>query len=183
MISTAVSEWLTSPSGVVQLVAGLLLLLAGRRLYWLLVAAIGFFAGLGLAETYLNVDSVALEWLLALLTGALAALVAVFLQKFAISAAGAVAAGYATWWYLSLNGTPLGPWHWAAVAGATVVGLLIARTVFDFGLIFVSSLAGATLILESLGPEASTSRWLFLILVVAGTVIQSYLLGKRESRK
>jgi hypothetical protein len=181
--STLLGEWMSSPSAVVQLAAGVILLLFGRRLFWLLVAAIGFFVGLGLADAYLSVDAEALRWTLGIVAGVVAALAMVFVQRFAISAAGALAAGYSTYWYLSLSWDPLEFWAWGLVAGAAVVGLLIARTVFGFGLIFVSALSGATLILEGAGSEAATSRWLFLVLVVVGTAVQASWRPRKSEKK
>jgi hypothetical protein len=63
-----------------------------------------------------------------------------------------------------------------------VVGMLMARTVFDFGLIFVSTLAGATLVLDGLGPEASTSRWMFLVLVLVGVAVQASGRSDKKSK-
>ncbi len=181
--STLLGDLISSPSALVQLLAGAVLLFLGRRMFWLLVAAIGFFFGLGLADAYLSVDAEALRWTLGILAGILAGLVAVFLQRFAITAAGTVAAGYSTYWYLSLTWDPLQLWHWALVAGAAVLGLLIARTVFDFGLIFLSALAGATLVLEAVGSEASISRWMFLVLVLVGTAVQASWRPRKRAKK
>jgi hypothetical protein len=174
--------WLESPAGIVQGLLGAVLLLFGRRLFWLLVAAVGFVAGLWLAEAYLPMDSEALRWLVGLLVGVLAALAAIFLQRFAVALGGALVAGYGAHWYLSLGGDGLENWQWALVVGAAVAGLLIARHVFDFGLIFFSSIAGATLILESLPVEASTSRWLFLVLVVLGAFVQASMLPGKKAK-
>ena len=179
--TTMLADWLSSPTAIVQLLAGAVLLLFGRRLFWLLVAALGFFLGLGLADTYLTPDTEMLRWGLGLLAGLLAGLAMVFVQKFAIRAAGMMVAGYSTWWYLSLTWAPLEFWGWGLVAAAAVAGMLIARTVFDFGLIFVSALAGATLMLDGFGPEASTSRWMFLVLVLIGVAVQAS--GRSEKRE
>ena len=184
VVSALLGDWISSPVAVVQLLAGAVLLLFGRRMFWLLVAAIGFFLGLGLADAYLKIDAEALRWILGILAGVLASLAAVFLQRFAIAAAGLMAAGYSTYWYLSLTWDPLQLWNWALVVVAAIVGLLLARTLFDFGLIFASVLAGATLVLEAVGFEASTSRWMFLVLVLVGTAVQaSWRSRKREKKK
>ena len=183
LASTLLGDWMSSPAAVVQLLAGAVLLLFGRRMFWLLVAAIGFLIGLGLADAYLSVDTVALRWIVGILAGVLAGLAAVFLQRFAISAAGALAAGYSTYWYLSLTWDPPQLWNWALVVVAAIVGLLIARTVFDFGLIFISALAGATLVLEAVGSEASISRWMFLVLVLVGTAVQASWRPRKSGKK
>lgn len=182
-VVTTVADWIGSPSGMAQLALGVILLVFGRRFFWLLVAAIGFFVGLGLADYYLSVDSEALRWVVGILAGVLAGLAAIFLQRFAVSAGGALVAGYSTYWYLSLTWDPFEVWNWVLVGAAALVGLLLARVVFDFGLIFISSLAGATLLLESLPAEASTNRWLFLVLVVLGAAVQASSVPRKDSRR
>lgn len=176
----ATSGWLESPAVVAQGVVGAVLLLFGRRLFWLLVAVVGFAVGFSLAEAYLTVGSGVLQWVVGLFVGLLAALAAIFLQRFAVAVGGAFIAGYGVFWYLTLTWDPLQTWHWILVVGAGLIGLLVARHVFDFGLIFFSAIGGATLLLESLPITAATSRWLFLILVVFGAFVQaSSLPGKK----
>lgn len=182
-VLAAVAKWEISPTALTQIALGGVLLLFGRRLFWLLVGAAGFFAGVLLAETYLVAGSEILRWAVGLAVGLLAALAVVFLQRFAISLGGAVAAGYSIYWYLGLTWQPLQGWHWGLVAAGAVIGLLVAQAVFDFGLIFLSSLAGATLILENLEGAPVASRWLFLVLVVLGATVQASTLPERRGKK
>ena len=175
-------DWLESPSGALGLALGAVLLFFGRRLFWLLVAAVGFYLGVLLADTYLAVDSETSRWLVGLLAGFAAALLAVFLQRMAVGLAGALIAGYSAFWYLDLAGQPLATWHWLLVALAAVAGLLIARTLFNFGLILLSTLAGATLILESLQVEAAVSRWAFVGLVIVGAAVQLVGMGRKRRK-
>lgn len=180
---SATTAWLQSPSAIVSIAVGAVLLLFGRRLFWLVVAAVGFATGFWLAEAYVSAGSEWVHWAVAVLAGVLAALAAVFLQRFAISAGGALIGGYSAYWYLSLTWQPFEIWQWAVVVAATVIGALVARTVFDFGLIFLSSLAGATLLLENLPVAPEASRWLFLVLVVLGAAVQASTLPGRRSTK
>ena len=170
---TTGTAWAPGSVGVVQILCGAVLLLLGRRLFWLLVGTVGFVLGFLLAETWIDAGGEALRWLVGLGLGLAAALVAVLVQRFAIAAAGTLVAGYSAWWYLSLSGGPLELWQWLVVGAAAVVGLLLAQTVFDFGLVLLSSLAGATLVLEGFGTEPPASRWLFLGLVVLGIAVQA----------
>ncbi len=170
-LASAVTAALESPSALVRMGLGLVLLLFGRRLFWLLVALLGFALGLWVAEVYLDV---APHWRLvaALTLGLLGALAAMFLQRVAITVGGALVAGYATWWYLSLGGAQLEPWQWLVVALAALVGTLVARLVVDVALIALSCLAGATLALQGLDVGPSTSRWLFIALLAVGAAVQ-----------
>lgn len=176
----ATVEWQTRPAALLQILAGIVVLLAGRRLFWLFIGAAGFFAGVLLADTYLGVDSEVLRWIAGLSVGFLAALAAVFLQRMAVALGGALVSGYAVYWYLGLTWQPFETWHWLLVAAAVVIGFLVAQVVFDFGLIFLSSLGGATLILENLDADPQVSRWLFLVLVVLGAATQAASLPQRK---
>lgn len=174
------ADWGIGSAALAQIVVGGVLLLFGRRLFWLLIGAAGFFAGVLVTDTYLAVDSEALRWIVGLAVGLLAALAAVFLKRIAVSLGGAIIAGYSVYWYLGLTWQPLQTWQWLLVAAAAVIGFLVAQVVFDFGLIFLSSLAGATLVLENLDAAASVSRWLFLVLVVLGATAQATSLPERK---
>lgn len=163
-----------------RLAVGGVLLLFGRRLFWLLLGAIGFLTGFLLADYYLSVDSEILRWVAGLAAGLAAALAALVLQRLAVSVAGALVAGYTAWWYLSLPGGTLEPWYWLLVVAAAAVGLLLARTVFDLGLIFVSSLAGAILVVEGLDTGPEVSGWLLLGLIAVGAAVQGWSLSRRD---
>lgn len=179
-ILAATVEWQTSPAAVAQILAGIAVLLFGRRLFWLFIGAAGFFAGVLLADTYVAADSELVRWIIGLSLGLLAALAAVFLQRVAVAVGGALVAGYAVYWYLGLTWEPFETWHWLLVAAGVVIGFLVAQVVFDFGLIFLSSLAGATLILENLDARPGVTRWLFLVLVVLGAATQAASLPERK---
>lgn len=176
----AAPDLLESTSSIVQLALGALLLLFGRRLFWLLIGVVGFLGGLLLTDAFLSFDSEATRWIIGLLAGVAAALLAIALQRLAVSVAGALIAGYSTHWYLALGGEPLQTWHWVLIAVAAVAGLLVARSVFDLGLIILSCLAGATLVVENLGGGPTTSRWLFLVLLLLGGAFQAWSLSRKS---
>ncbi len=74
--------------------AGAVLLVAGRRVYWLVVGLVGFVVGFTLAAEYLEGP----DWLIlvaGLGTGLLASGLAVFFQKVAITVAGFLIGGLA----------------------------------------------------------------------------------------
>ena len=85
---TTGTAWAPGSVGVVQILCGAVLLLLGRRLFWLLVGTVGFVLGFLLAETWIDAGGEALRWLVGLGLGLAAALVAVLVQRFAIAAAG-----------------------------------------------------------------------------------------------
>ncbi len=178
-LRNAVGGAIESPSALVQLGLGLVLLLFGRRLFWLVIALLGFAVGLYVAGAYLEVEP-AWRLVVGLGLGLLGAFGAVFLQRVAITIGGSLVAGYATWWYLSLGSQGLATWQWLLVAGAALLGLMVARLVADVALVGVSCVAGATLTLQALGVETTTGRWLFFALLVVGAAVQVSSLRSKD---
>jgi len=158
-------------SRLLALIAGVVLLVAGRRVYWLLVGLLGFVVGFTLAAEYLQGP----EWVTlaaGLAVGLLASGLAVFFQKIAISVAGFLIGGLAVlWWAEQVNwGEPW--WVWALGLAAGLVGSYLTRTVFEMALVVLSSVLGATFILEALQRPADQISPLFLTLILVGTIIQ-----------
>ena len=78
---------------ILNIIVGAALLFFGRKVFWLFVAGVGFVAGMSLAASTFNGP----DWLnitIGLVVGFVAALLAVFVQGFAISLAGFLAGGY-----------------------------------------------------------------------------------------
>ena len=78
---------------ILSVVIGAVVLLFGRKLFWLCVAAIGFAAGVTLASHLVNEPTALLQLSFAILLGFIGALLALFLQKLAIGLAGFLAGG------------------------------------------------------------------------------------------
>ena len=72
---------------------GVVVLLFGRKLFWLCVAAIGFAAGVTLASHIVSEPTPLLQLTFAVLLGFVGALLALFVQKLAIGVAGFIAGG------------------------------------------------------------------------------------------
>ena len=158
-------------SRLLTAVAGAVLLVAGRRVYWLIVGLVGFVVGFTLAAEYLEGP----DWVTlvaGLAVGLLASGLAVFFQKIAITVAGFLIGGLAVlWWAQQMNwGEPW--WVWALGLAAGLLGAYLTRTVFEVALVVLSSVLGATFVLEALQRPADQISPLLLILVAAGIVIQ-----------
>ncbi len=160
-----------------RILVGLLLLVLGRRLYWLFVAAIGFLYGLELAPRLLPQQSGAMLVIIALVLAVVGALLAGLATKVALGAIGFVAAGgiaALALQHLSIDSglVVLGVYLIAGLIGAVLFLLL-----FNAALIVLSSLAGAYLIVLSaeqlrlMSPTFGTA--LFIVLAVAGIVVQA----------
>jgi hypothetical protein len=168
----------------VNVLVGAALLFFGRRAFWLFVAGAGFVAGLSLANNFLQGPE-AIGVIIGIGIGLLAALLALFLQRFAISLGGFLVGGY-----IALQLLPMlnidGGW-WATVVTfiiGGIIGVFLVGMFLDWALISLSSLAGASLISEALNLSSGLGMVVFVILVVIGVVFQGRELqgNKRRGR-
>ena len=175
---------MTSLGGVV---VGVLLLLFGRRLYWLFVAGIGFLTGLALAPELLPGQP---EWVIllaALVAAIVGAIIAFVAQKITIGLIGFVAGGGVGLALLRKMGLVGEGSGWVAYLIAGVVGLVLILILFDWALILLSSLAGANLIVTGFSTHVHLARnaWFLALIVLAlvGIVVQAGLSRGRVMRE
>ena len=164
-----------------NVIIGMLLLFIGRRLFWLFVACVGFASGYHCAQQIWGIHSPVLVLILSIGVGALGAIIAIFFQKAAIVVAGFAAGGYVV---LSLSNQFAGlPAQvvWLPYIIGGIIGAIILFFIFDWALIFLSTLTGATLIVQM----AAFSPWvevaLFLALVTVGMVFQAKTMSSERS--
>ena len=168
---------------IVNILVGVALLFFGRRAFWLFVPGAGFVAGLSLANNFLEVpESVGL--IIGIGIGLLAALLAVFVQRFAINLAGFLVGGY-----IALQLLPMlnidGGW-WATVLTFVVGGIIgdiLVGMFLDWALISLSSLAGAALVTDALNLSSGLGMAAFVVLIVIGVVFQGRELRGNRRRK
>lgn len=162
-----------TPVIFLRILAGIVLLVAGRRLFWLFVGLIGFISGINIAA---GVFPGKPEWMIlavALMAGILGALLALFLQRLAIGLAGFFAGAYIVVRLLHISGLGTSGIDWLLFLIGGILGLLLMIVLFDWALIILSSLAGAGLITETIRLGHSGATLLFIALFVAGVIIQS----------
>jgi hypothetical protein len=154
-----------------NLLIGAALLIAGRRLYWLFVAAVGFVVGAQLATEAFAAQAAGWTIWLALGIGLLAALISVFLQRVVVGLAGFFAGGYL------LHAFALqqhhASWAWMAFLLGGILGAVLILAVFDWALIVISALMGAALIVQNAPLEPAWSTPAFVALLVLGLVVQA----------
>lgn len=165
---------------IVSVALGAVVLLFGRKLFWLCVAAIGFAAGIELAPVVVHEPTSLLALSFALVLGFLGALLALFLQKVAIAVFGFVAGGklanaLAAAFYLQ---------H-AAHSGIIfliggIVGAILLLALFDWALIFLSSVVGAYMIESAIALPATGTAILFVVLVIVGMLAQAAMFARRR---
>ena len=164
---------LDDPAGLLNLLAGALLLFAGRRLFWLFVGLVGFLAGLRFAPLFLAGQPEWMQWLVALLFGVLGMFLAIVLQRFAVALAGFLVGGFFAVRLLGLDFTAPGFGALLAFVAGGIVAALLAAWLFEGALILLSSLAGAGLIVEALGLGSGTAGLVLIGLTVLGIAIQA----------
>jgi hypothetical protein len=156
-----------------RILAGIVLLASGRRLFWLFVGLIGFTSGINIAAGFFPGRP---EWMvlaIALMAGILGALLALFLQRLAIGLAGFFAGAYIVAHLLHISGLGTSGIDWLLFLIGGILGVLLMIALFDWALIILSSLAGAGLITEAVRLGHSGAILLFIALFAAGVIVQS----------
>jgi len=166
---------------------GLVLLVCGRRLYWLFVAGIGFLTGLALAPDLLPGRP---EWLIllaALVAAIVGAVVAIVAQRLTIGLIGFVAGGGIGLLLLRALGIGGDAQGWIAYLIAGVIGLVLMLALFEWALILLSSLAGANLIVAGVVARFPLPQAIALVLLIGlvliGVVVQAQGSGEPPVRR
>ncbi len=169
---------MTLASGLI-LVVGLAVLLFGRRLFWLFVAAAGFAVGFRWAvEAFAGRP----EWialLVAIGVAVLGALLAVWLQLVAIAVGGFLAGAYATLAAARLLQVPEGGVLWVAVVVAGLVAAVLLLWIWDWALVVLSALTGAALLVPLVPVSPLASTFLFVALLIVGVLVQAAQRGRQ----
>lgn len=163
-----------------RLLLGIALLIMGRRLFWLFLGGVGFVFGFDFADRTIHGQPYSVILIIALFAGALGAMVAIFLQKFAVVAGGFFAGGYLLIELLKVLGVRIGDYHWFLFFGGGLVGAFLMSVLFGWALIVLSSLIGAIFILQTFHFEQQLSNFLFICLVILGIGIQFGLIRKKS---
>ena len=166
---------------IILALLGAALLAFGRKLFWLLVAVIGFVVGFYLAGQFLANQPGWLIFVIALIVGGLGAVLALFLQQLAVGLAGFLAGGYLTLQLTALFGWGNGGFSWLPFILGGIVGAILVAAVFEWALIVLSSLIGSFLIIQAFVPAQDSANLIFFVLLIVGIAIQA--LQMRSSRK
>jgi hypothetical protein len=166
---------------VLRILIGIALLLLGRKLFWLFVAAIGFVVAMDLVVRLFPESATLIAVVAGLAAGVIGALLAIFLQQVAVGLAGFLAGGYIILSLVEAFGlgemTVLA-WVLAIVGG--IVGLILALALLDWALIVLSSLSGASLIAQSVDLRRPLTVLVFVVALVVGIVVQARVLRRER---
>jgi hypothetical protein len=167
---------------LINAILGGALLVAGRKLFWLFVGAAGFVTGFQLTTRFFQgPEGVAI--IVGLVVGALFAILAIFLQTIAIGIAGFLAGGYILQTLTAMLGFDTLALTWIIYIIGGIIGVLLVSFLFDWAIITLSSLAGASLVVEAFHLQHMGNGLTFLILFIAGVIIQGMALRSEEQQE
>jgi hypothetical protein len=168
-----------------RILAGGLLLLLGRKLFWLYVAILGFVTGLTLSSQLFHIQPEWLQLAIGIGLGILGALLAYFFQEIAIAVAGFLGGAYVATSLLTTFAANPGPngdlWVWGVYLFGGIIGAVLAVMLFDWALIILTSLAGALLVMEGLKLQMPLGWLVAAGLTIVGIIIQAGI--QRSSRR
>lgn len=164
---------------LINVLLGGALLLAGRKLFWLFVGAIGFVTGLQLADTFWQGPD-GLTIIFSLILGVLFALLAIFLQTIAIGIAGFFAGGFILTALAGMLNMDTSAIFWIIYVIGGIIGLVVVIYLFDWAIITLSSLAGASLLVQGFLSQGAAGGLIFATLVIIGVVVQGSVLRSEQ---
>ncbi len=167
---------------IIGVVIGAAILLFGRKLFWLFVAALGFAVGIEIAASFMREPPIWMTLLVALVLGVLGALLAILLQKLAIAVAGFIAGGRIAWALAAAFWVEHAHYRGITFVIGGILGALLLLALFDWVLILLSSIEGAHLVANGIVLPEKGAVILFIALAVIGVVVQgSMLRGSRRT--
>ena len=162
--------------GLIALVAGVLLLFFGKRLFWLAAALIAFLFGWQLFGDLLGPG---LSLIIAVVLGIVFAWLAIKFIRIAAYLVGFLAGAVALPLLMGVFGVDMSGLFLAGIGGA--IGLILVAIAFDWGLILITAWAGASAVVFGL------QKWIELADSLVATIIFFALLilgvGWQASRR
>ena len=160
------------PSGVIAIVAGLLLLLFGKRLFWLAAGLVAFLFGY---QLFGNLFSIWWSLFLGLILGIIFAWLAIKFIKMATYFVAFLAGAIALPFLVGMFDVEMSWFILALIGGA--IGLILVAFAFDWGLILITAWAGASAVTFGVRQwwelDGTFGTVIFLVLMVVGVFWQA----------
>jgi Domain of unknown function (DUF4203) len=166
------------PIPIISVLIGVTILLFGRKLFWLFVAALGFALGIQIAPHLVHEPSPALALTFALVLGFAGALIALLLQKLAIGVVGFLAGGRLAVALASAFLVNHAHYDFVTLVIGGILGAILLLALFDWALILFSSIEGAHLIQSAIPLPPTGTTILLVALVVVGIVVQASMMRR-----
>jgi hypothetical protein len=158
---------------IIYFIVGIIFLTSGRRLFWLFVACAGFILGFEYGGNLTGIQDQWIILIIAVCTGLVGALVAIFLQGIAVGVAGFLIGGFAAINLLELTGYLTEQYFLPIFIAGGIIGLILMLGLFDYALIFFSSIIGSFVIVHTIDSTHPVKMVAFLLLAMAGAVFQA----------
>jgi hypothetical protein len=165
----------------INIILGIALLVSGRKLFWLLIAAAGFIAGVQIATSIWHSP----EWLailIGLICGILFSVLAITLKNLAIGIAGFLLGGSILVSLAGMLNFNNNGFTWIIYVIGGIIGIILVSVLFDWALIGLSAFGGAALIIQTLNLSNPASGLVFFVLLIIGISIQ-LVATRREKTK
>lgn len=166
---------------IISVLVGTVILLFGRKLFWLFVAALGFAVGIEVAAYFMHDPPLWMTLLVGLGLGTLGALLAIMLQKVAIAIAGFIAGGRLAMSLSAAFFVNHSNYQGITFVIGGIVGALLLLALFDWVLILLSSVEGAHLISKAIVLPHTGTVIVLCVLVLTGVMVQGSVF--RRSRR
>jgi len=159
---------------ILHVLAGIAILLLGRRLFWLFVAVGGFLASFEYVPLLLPGQPEWVVLLVSIVAGAVGAVLAIGLQYVAAAIVGFIGGSYGSVpLVLLLFGHGA---SWIPLLGG-IVGAVLMLLLFDWTLIVLSALTGARAVMLAFGLQGGSGILVWLGLAVVGIAVQASMLA------
>lgn len=159
---------------LVSLVAGLLLLLAGKKTFWLFLGLAGVAVAVAFVPRILpSLDQQTLL-LVSIAAGVLGGILAFALSRVLVWVGGFIGGGYLgviAWQTVA----PAAAFPWVAAVVGGILGMLAAKFLFESALVLASSAVGAALLVHISGLEGTAGLVVLVVLTAAGILVQGRL--------
>lgn len=160
----------------INIIVGLMVLVLGRKMFWLFVGTVGFLVGMELTGVLLADRP---QWVLlsvGLGAGLLGALLAVFAKRVALALGGFGAGSYLALTLGESFGAGAHSMVLFVVGG--VIGAVCVTVIVDWTIILLSCLVGSATIVQGLNLGDPLRSLAFVALVVAGVFLQARLMTR-----
>ncbi|MDM8535446.1 DUF4203 domain-containing protein [Desulfobacterales bacterium HSG17] len=159
-----------------NILAGVILLLLGRKLFWLFVACIGFSVAYKYAGQFIGNQPQHILMAIAIFFGIIGGFMAVFFQQIAIGISGFTAGGYISLYLFQIAGFPQSQIILLASIAGGIIGAVLMVFIFDWALIILSSMSGASLIIQAVNINQGLYLPAYIGLIIIGCAIQAKIM-------
>jgi hypothetical protein len=158
---------------------GFAILILGRQLFWVSIAGLGFVLGMNYAIQFFQ-GSPEIILMVSLAAGIVGAILGYALQRAAAGLVGFLAGWYLTSILINTINLNIGEYWFILTIIGGLIGVGLISVLFDWSLILLSSLAGASIISQLMQFIPAINTGIFIILFILGVTIQWILFANEK---